>query len=132
MQYLSSEDILLIHSVAIDETGGSHGVRDRHALLLLEDLPKQRIFGKELYPSVFVKAAVYARSIIFSHPFIDGNKRTAMMAADVFLQLNGYAIVVPVGGVEHFAISIIIKRLGLDAIAEWFKKNAKKLPKRRT
>ena len=130
MLYLSSEDIMLIHSVAIDETGGSHGVRDRHALLLLEDLPKQRAFGKELYQSVFVKAAVYARSIIFSHPFIDGNKRTAMIAADVFLQLNGYSIAVLEGEVEHFAVSIIMKRLKLGAIAEWFKKNTKKLPKR--
>ena len=53
-----------------------------------------------------------------------------MMAADVFLQLNGYSIAVLDGEVEHFAVSIIMKRLKLDAIAEWFKKNTKKLPKR--
>src|SRR3990167_11091148 len=115
MDYLSAEDILRLHSVVIDETGGSHGVRDGGAIVSLEHLPKQEAFGKELYPSLFQKAGLYIRNIIFSHPFIDGNKRTAMITADVFLQLNGYAIVVPVGGVEHFAISIIIKRLGLDA-----------------
>ena len=90
MHYLLAEDILEIHSVVIDETGGSHGVRDRASLSALEGLPRQSAFGKELYPTVFLKASVYVHNIIFGHPFIDGNKRTAMATADVFLQLNGY------------------------------------------
>lgn len=127
MQYLSAEDILLAHSIIIDETGGSHGLRDRHALLTLEDLPKQQAFGKELYPTVFVKAAVYVRNIIFAHPFVDGNKRTAMTVADVFLQLNGYRISVPKGGVERFALSVIEKKLTLEDIAVWLRENSKRL-----
>lgn len=127
MLYLSAADILAVHSVIIDETGGSHGVRDRHALLTLEDLPKQTVFGRELYPTVFLKAALYVRTIIFSHPFIDGNKRTAMAAADVFLQLNGFKINVSKGGIERFALKTIAERLDLKKIAEWLEKNTQEM-----
>ncbi|MDO8492316.1 MAG: type II toxin-antitoxin system death-on-curing family toxin [bacterium] len=125
MKYLRVEDILLIHSVVVDETGGSHGVRDNNALLALEALPKQSAFGKELYSTIFHKGAVYIRNIIFSHPFVDGNKRSAMAVADVYLQLNGYRISVIEGGVEKFALSIIEKHLDVNDIAKWLKNNSK-------
>ncbi|MDO8521726.1 MAG: type II toxin-antitoxin system death-on-curing family toxin [bacterium] len=126
MDYLSAEDILRLHSVVIDETGGNHGVRDRNAIASLEHLPKQEAFGRQLYPGLFQKAAVYVRNTIFSHPFIDGNKRTAMMASDVFLQLNGHEITIAKGGVEKFALAVIEKHLELEKIANWLKKNSKK------
>ena len=121
MEYLSPEDLLNIHSVVIDETGGTHGVRDQGALLSLGALPQQAVYGRELYIGIYAKAAVYIRSIIFNHPFIDGNKRSAMMSADVFLQLNGYQISVPKGGVEEFALTIIRDRYGIEEIATWLK-----------
>ncbi|MEY4747741.1 MAG: hypothetical protein RLZZ416_790 [Candidatus Parcubacteria bacterium] len=106
MFYLAAEDILRVHAAVVDETGGNHGIRDRGALSTLEALPRLRSFRKELYPDLFTKAAVYVRNIIGGHPFIDGNKRTAMAAADVFLQLNGYQVTTPKGGVEKFALSM--------------------------
>lgn len=127
MEYLSAEDILAIHSAIIDETGGSHGVRDRDAVAVLDGLPKQAAFGKELYPSVFDKAAVYARNIIYSHPFVDGDKRTAIAAADVFLQLNGYRIAVRRGSVEKFALKILADHLELSDISAWLKKHARRI-----
>lgn len=127
MHYLTAEDILRIHSAVIDETGGSHGTRDHGALSSLEHLPRQEAFGAQLYPTVFDKGAVYVRNIIFGHPFIDGNKRTAMAAADVFLQLNGYRITVAQGGVEKFALLVIKKHVGISDIAAWLKKNSKKI-----
>ena len=131
MTYLSIEDLLRIHSALIDETGGSHGIRDHHAFATLGHLPKQSAFGKELYPSIFGKAAVYVRNIIFGHLFIDGNTRTAMAAADVFLQLNGYRIAVSEGGVEKVALSMIEQKLSLDDISSWLKKNSRKIGKDR-
>lgn len=53
-----------------------------------------------------------------------------MTLADVFLQLNGYHIVVPNGGVESFALSVIQQRLELEDIAEWLKSNTKKVRRR--
>ncbi len=50
MRYLTASQILLIHSMLIDEYGGSHGVRERNLIAGLEQLPAQKAFGKELYP----------------------------------------------------------------------------------
>lgn len=125
MKYLTKEQILLIHSMLIDETGGSHGVRDYHAIFSLEDLPRQSVFGKELYPTIFEKAAVLARNIIMNHPFVDGNKRTGVTAASVFFENNGYEINVKEGEIEAFAVSVVKNRLSIEDIAKWFEKNSK-------
>lgn len=127
MRYLTKEQILLIHSMVIDETGGSHGIRDHGSILSLVELPRQSFSGQELHPSLFHKAAAYARSITFNHPFLDGNKRTAMTSASVFLEDNGYNIVVKQGMVEEFALRIIEEKLDIQAIAAWFKKYTKKI-----
>jgi death-on-curing protein len=124
MNYLTAEDLLNIHAVIIAETGGSHGVRDSGALASLELLSQQTAFGKELYPGLYIKGAVYARNIIFNHPFVDGNKRSAMASMDVFLQLNGYRINTPKGGIENFALSIIEHKHSLEEIAEWLEMNS--------
>lgn len=129
MIFLNKEQIFLIHSIVIDETGGSHGVRDYHLILSLEDSPKQKVFGKELYPTIFFKASVYARNIIDGHPFIDGNKRTTMTAASVFLENNGYKIIAKEGEIENFALKIINMKLDLEAIAVWFEKHSQKIKK---
>lgn len=124
MAYLTASQILLIHSLAIDETGGSHGVRDHHAVLGIEATPKQQVFGKELYPTAFEKAATYARGIILDHPFLDGNKRTGMIAASVFLENNGYRLAVRKGSVEQFAFKIINQKLDVETIAAWLKRHS--------
>lgn len=113
--------------MVIDETGGSHGVRDHHSILALEGQPRQAVSGKELYPTIFLKAAVYARNILFNHPFIDGNKRTGMTAASVFLEDNGYCIIVKEGEIKKFALEIIQNRHSIETIAAWLKKYSKKI-----
>jgi death on curing protein len=126
VRYLTERQILLIHSIAIDETGGSHGVRDHNAVLSLVALPRQKFFGKEAYTTIFDKTAVYVRNIIGNHPFVDGNKRTAMICAAVFLENNGHIVVAPKGQVEKFALKIISQKLGVPEVAKWFKDNSSK------
>lgn len=121
--------MLLIHSIIINEIGGSHGVRDNNIVAGLEHSAKQFVFGKELYPTIFDKAALYIRNIIFFHPFVDGNKRTSMAVGDVLLAENGYKLVVPEGGVEKFALEIIEKKLDVPEISKWLKTNSKKVKK---
>ncbi len=77
MKYLSAEQVLFIHSRLIDETGGSHGIRDTGLLQAAVERPKATFGGKDLYPDIFYKAAALLESLIKNHPFIDGNKRTA-------------------------------------------------------
>jgi death on curing protein len=126
MEYLTAKDILFIHSAIIDETGGSHGVRDMHFLESLEAQPQQAVFGKELYPSIFLKAAVYIFTIVTTHPFVDGNKRTGMTTGIVFLGNNNIDFNAQEGEIEHFAVSIVEQRLSREAIAEWLKAHCQK------
>ena len=126
MRYLDEEQLLLIHGFVVEETGGSHGVRDMHAIRSTAELPKQQVFGVELYPTVFDKAAVYTRNIITAHPFLDGNKRTGMTAAIVFLEKNGQVFTAPKGEVARFALEIVSHKHGIPKIAAWLRKNSKK------
>jgi death-on-curing protein len=126
ISYLESEDILLIHSAVVDETGGSHGVRDLGRVEAVADHPRQKVFGKELMESLFEKAASYTFDIINHHPFVDGNKRTGMSAAAVFLELNGFILKSHEGSVEEMAVKIITSKLDISAIAGWFEENSRK------
>lgn len=120
MKSLTEQQIRLINQLIIRETGGALGVRDNNTLFSLEHLPSQTAFGTELYESMYLKAAVYARTIIMNHPFLDGNKRTGVACALTFLECNGYVFETQKGEIERFAVSIVTEHLELAAIAEWF------------
>ncbi len=126
-RYLSRAQILLIHSVIIDETGGVHGLRDSHGLEALVRLPEQAFGGKELYPDLFLKSALYARNIIEGHLFVDGNKRSGMVTASVFLEENGYRIIARKGEVERYALRIARERLSAEDISLWFKDHSEEI-----
>lgn len=124
IKYLTLRELLLIHSIVIDETGGAHGVRDTRMLFGVVEAPKQHVFGKELYPTVFEKAGIYVRDIIMNHPFIDGNKRTGMTVAGVFLENNGFTLFFNGGEVEHFALKIVRDHLGVSVISKWLESHS--------
>ncbi|PIR46947.1 MAG: type II toxin-antitoxin system death-on-curing family toxin [Candidatus Vogelbacteria bacterium CG10_big_fil_rev_8_21_14_0_10_45_14] len=126
MKYLTKEDLIALHTSVVAKSGGGDGVRDDHALLSLEKSPAQHAFGQELYPTPFLKAAVYAREIMMQHPFFDGNKRSGIAAALVFLELNGYSLILKKKDILDFAIQIVTEKLGLEEIANWLKKHSKK------
>lgn len=128
LNYLSEAEILLIHSRIVDETGGLHGVRDRHAIASVTEQPRQAVFGKELYPTLFLKAAVYTRNIITHHPFLDGNKRTGITVASVFLKENKYQITAKEGEFYSLALHIAEDKWEYGEIASWFEVRASKSP----
>ena len=112
--------------MVIDETGGLHGVRDYRLIPSLENSPKQKIFGKELYETAFDKAAVYIRDIIKNHAFLDGNKRTGMTCAIVFLENNNFIFKAKEGEIEKFALKVATKNFEISFISEWLKKHSVK------
>ncbi len=128
MNYLTLNQIILIHAELILTTGGSHGLRSPEVLFGVELAPQQAVFGKDLYPTVFVKAAVYARDIIALHPFVDGNKRTGIVAAMTFLENNGYRFSAKRGEVENFAVKIAVDKPEIYIIAVWLKKHSRRRP----
>lgn len=89
MKKLSVEQVLAVHKMMIEKTGGSDGIRDAGLLESALNSPFQTFDGKDVYPSLFHKAAALCRGIISNHPFVDGNKRTGVHAMLIFLEING-------------------------------------------
>ena len=121
MDYLSSEEILLIHHQLIERFSGSHGVRDINRIKSVAIAPAQEVFGKEQYIGIFNKAAVYIRNIVIDHPFIDGNKRTAISCAVMFLKKNNHIFRANLGEIEDFMVKMVVNKLEVLEIAEWLK-----------
>ncbi len=117
--YISLEEILRLHFQLIEDFGGSHGVRDENRLKSVVEAPKQTAFGKEQYPSVYEKAAVYIRNIIGDHPFSDGNKRTALTVCGVFFMRNNKKVNAKPKDLEVFIVRVATDHLDVQEIAVW-------------
>lgn len=124
MLHLSLEQILQMHSLVISQTGGSEGVRDMGRLHSAVATQQQEVFGHELYPSLHDKAAALIRAIICDHAFVDGNKRTGMLAGLTLLEVNGIITQIPKGELEDFAVQVAVEHLEIPAIAEWLRRNS--------
>ena len=83
--YLTAEQLELIHAGVLAKSGGLFGTREPGVIAGLGSSPRQSVFGKELHPTLFHKAAVYMHTIITQHPFLDGNKRIGIISAFTFL-----------------------------------------------
>lgn len=120
MNYLSAQDILVLHARIIAKIGGSQGIRDIHLLGSLLERPKTSFGGKEQFPTVFEKTATYLDSLAKYHVFVDGNKRTALAASARFLFINGYKMTVSNEEAEKFILRVATERLEIKEIAAWF------------
>ncbi len=124
MKYLSSEQVLFIHSRLIDTSGGAHGVRDIGLLQSAVERPKATFEGKDLYRDLFHKTAALMESLTNNHPFVDGNKRTAITSSALFLQFNGYILNTSQNKLEKFTLRIATGKASFDDAVEWFKRNS--------
>ena len=122
--YLTPEQILFIHSRLIAETGGGHGVRDLGLLDSAISRPRATFDGVDLYSDLFLKAAALMYSLAKNHPFVDGNKRTAITATAMFLLQNGRFISTTNAEMERFTFWVVEKRPSLDELADWFRANS--------
>ena len=113
------EELLFLHFKIIEDFGGSHGVRNENRLASTTASPWQTAFGEELYPTIFEKAAVYIRSIIGDHPFIDGNKRTAITIGVLLLSRHNLKLTASPKELEDFAVQVAVEHLDISAIAAW-------------
>lgn len=99
-------EILALHDRIISRTGGSLGVRDESGLASALAKPWQTFGGDDLYPSIFEKAAALLDSICNNHPFVDGNKRTALVAAAYLLHHEGIGVEIPTEDGEPFMLDV--------------------------
>jgi len=91
--------------------------------------PETTLFGTELHDTLNTKAAAMMHEVIKLHPFVDGNKRTAFLAVDTFLRLNGYEL--KTSKQEAVEISLEASRcsIGVAGIADWIRTCIKRRPK---
>lgn len=119
--FISLEDALFFHAEEIKKAGGSHEIRDMKALEAALAAPQATYRGTFLM-DLFEIAATYIESICTRHPFLDGNKRTAVACALVFLYLNGYEVYE--GYEEELAdmvLSVVTHKVTKTTLAEYFR-----------
>ncbi|WP_281253282.1 type II toxin-antitoxin system death-on-curing family toxin [Longibacter salinarum] len=103
----------------IRQSGGSEGVRDQGGVLSAVAQPKMTFEGEELYPSMIEKAAVLAVSLTRNHRLVDGNKRVAHAAMEVFLLLNGREVKASVDEQEELMLGLAAGNLDREEVVEW-------------
>jgi death-on-curing protein len=91
--FLTVADILHIHHRMISEFGGDPGLRDRGLLESAVGMPRAKFRGSLLHLNISDMAAAYHFHICGNHPFMDGNKRVAVAAAEVFLLINDHELI---------------------------------------
>jgi death on curing protein len=104
--FLSLAEALEIHQDQIVRYGGEPGIRDAGLLKSALAMPAATFDDRYLHTDLYEMAAAYLFHIVKNHPFIDSNKRVGAVAALVFLSLNGYDFIAPVGALFDFVISL--------------------------
>ncbi len=118
---ISAVEILALHDRVVEKTGGSLGLRDENGLLSALGRPFHTWEGKDLYPSSFEKAAALLEAICINHPFVDGNKRTALVAAAYLLRKHDAHLAVPTEEGECFMLEVAQGQHDVQVIAEQLK-----------
>lgn len=125
-KYLLTEDVLLLHHLSVEKSGGSHGLRDVGLLDAAVHRPQATFAGEDLYPTIFNKAAALCHSLIKNHAFVDGNKRTSLLSAMTMLELNGYVFSSTQEELVTFGLKIDNENISPENIASWLKIHSKR------
>ena len=119
MKYLTAEQVLFIHARLLAETRGEHGILDPGLLQSAVARPPATFDRQDLYPGLFSKAAALLESLMGNHAFVDGNKRTAIMAG-LLLRFNGYRLTADNQQLEAFMHQCAQHLVSLDQMVSWF------------
>lgn len=129
VEYLTIEFVMYIHMVVIDEEFCEYGdqVRYSEEMRGIKDInlfksaiyePQQSFNGEDLYPDIISKASCYLRSLAMNHPFHDANKRTALLSASVFLEMNGYKMTGSNDDLYNLVKEIVEEKSSIEQISE--------------
>ena len=124
---LSIEQLLELQSQSIRLHGGAQGIRDRGLIESALAQPHASFGGVELYPTLLEKAATLAFSLAKNHGFIDGNKRIAFSAMDVFLRINGWELETTADDGEATILGIASGEIQRDTFTAWVKAHVRPL-----
>ena len=118
VQFLTADEVVAIHQRLIEVFGGPGGVRDPG---LLESALHRPRTG--YYEDLAAMATALFESLLMNHPFIDGNKRVAFFATDVFLRLNGWKLEVDPDAAHAFIIGLLERaECDFERLLPWIRK----------
>jgi len=122
-RYLTLNEVLVIHEILIHQFGGSEGIRDMNAL---ESAVGRVQTG--YYKDIIEESAALIESLAKNHPFIDGNKRIAFFAADVFLRMNGRFIDCDSDDTHRFFMGLFEKKtFRFKELHHWLTKHVNRI-----
>lgn len=119
IRYLTVREVLRLHALVLEQSGGSVGIRDRGALESAVAQPTATFGGEDLYDTLPKKAAALAFSLVRNHAFVDGNKRIGHAAMEVFLTLNGFTINADVDDQEDVFLALAAGNVSREMLIEW-------------
>jgi death-on-curing protein len=125
MRYLSLGEIVSLHQALLQQSGGADGIRDLGMLESALVQPRATCGGADLHPTLISKAAALAFSLAMNHPFIDGNKRVAHAAMEVFLIPNGLEIAGTIDEQERMMLDLADGRLTREQLSIWLEGHTK-------
>jgi death-on-curing protein len=124
-QFVSLNDVLYIHEKQLEKYGGSPGIRDQGLLESAIATPQASFGGQFVHEDLYQMSAAYAFHIAENQPFIDGNKRTGLAAALVFLEFNGIELDDPQGELYQAMLDISGRSLDKSGFAGLLRRLAK-------
>jgi death-on-curing protein len=124
--FLTLAEVLEIHQDQIERYGGAAGIRDLELLKSALGLPAATFNGDFLHADIYEMAAAYLFHIVRNHPFLDGNKRTATVAALVFLLLNDCSFTAPEKELVKTVLAVASGKMTKAELALFFRKWGKK------
>ena len=127
IRWLTQRMVLSFHGETLQRHGGSPGLRDEALLESALARPHNRAAYKraadDTDATVFDLMAEYCAGIIRNHPFVDGNKRTGLLSAVVFVSLNGHRLTVDEAGIVTTIEAVASGDVPIDGLSIWFARN---------
>lgn len=126
-RHVDIADALKVHEAVIKRAGTKASVRDFSLLHSAVERPKATYGGRDLYPTIFAKAAALLQSLCMNHPFTDGNKRTSWAVTHKFLWMNDLRLKSTRYEAADFMVMVDNKKPELKEIASWLKAHGHKI-----
>lgn len=123
-RFLTLRRVIAIHEDQIARYGGSAGIRDIGLLQSAIAIPKATFGGKYLHEDLYMMAAAYLYHIVLNHPFIDGNKRARLVAAILFLDVNGVKVIADEDEIADLVLAVAEGKTDKATVADFLKENS--------
>ncbi len=120
IRFLTVDDVNRLHELTIETQGGSLGIRDVGLLEAAVSMPLQTFGGEYLHPGLPAMASAYLFHICQAHAYVDGNKRTAVLAALAFLKVNQVRSLPEPDELEHMTLKVARSELAKPELSAWF------------